>query len=277
MTQTTAPISGASSVPEGRPPRSDLLALMLTGTKRTFVPVRREFIQKPKGTAGSRGSALAKFARDSAALDAYLLIHALASSSEPYQAAYPAGTWVQLARLDESATFDAAKSRWSKVVAKLKDLHLVESVRKGNEMHYRLLHESGDGSEYSRPKNSSDGHWLRLPYSYWTDEYDKSLQHVEKLMLMIALDQTDNFALPLNQVTDWYGLSESTARRGLRGLESKDLISKTSSFVLAPRSPTGWAEEFRYTLQGPFSKEAVETAQKTSRSPVAFQTKGDVT
>lgn len=243
---------------------------MLEGTKRAFVPLRREFIQKPKGAEGPRGASLALLSRDSSALDAYLLIHALASSSEPYQAAYPAATWAQILRLDEAASFGAAKSRWSKVVSKLTTLKLIERERKGNEMQYRLLHEAGSGDAYTRPKKVADGHWLRLPYSYWFEGYDVALTHTEKLMLLIALDQLDGFVLPFNQARNWYGVSESTAQRGFKGLEERGLLTKTSSFVISARSPTGWAEELRYTLQGAFSKLAVEEAQAASRGTVRF-------
>ena len=274
MDKATRPHAGAKTAPQRRPPRRDLLIPMLEGTRRAFVPIRRGFIQKPRGTEGGRGSSLALLARDGFALDAYLLLHALASSSEPYVAAYPAATWVQIVRLDEAATFEAGKSRWSKVVTKLVSLRLLERERKGNEMQYKLLHEAGTGEEYTRPKKAGDGHWLRLPYSYWIDEYDASLSHPEKLMLLIALDQQDDFPLPLNQSANWYGVSESTARRGLRGLEARGLLSKTSSFVPSPRSPNGWAEEFRYTLQGPFSKKAIDDAQAASRKKVRFTEAG---
>ncbi|UFU15939.1 hypothetical protein LQK89_16815 (plasmid) [Curtobacterium sp. C1] len=243
---------------------------MLEGTNRGFVPIRRDFLQRPRGTEGSRGAALALLARDSSALDAYLLIHALASSSEPYVAGYPAATWVQLIRLDETATFDAAKSRWSKVVGKLQKLGLIDRERRGNDMWYRLLHESGDGTEYTRPKKTAQGNWLRLPYSYWLKGYDSDLSHPEKVMLLIALDQQKEFILPFNQSANWYGVSEATARRGLRGLEARDLLSSTSTFVPSPRSPTGWAEQFRYTLLGPFARAAVEKAAST-RGRVLFE------
>lgn len=134
MTSPTRPHFGALSAPTGRPPRSQLLIPMLEGTNRGFVPIRRSFLQLPPGTDGSRGAALARLARDGSALDAYLLIHALASSSEPYLAGYPAATWVQLTRLDEAATFNAAKSRWSKIVGKLNKVGLIERERRGNDM-----------------------------------------------------------------------------------------------------------------------------------------------
>lgn len=248
------------SPPSARPPRSDLVASVLEGTKRTFVPIRRAFIQKPPGSEGPRGSSLARLARHSFALDAYLFIHALASSSQPYEARYPAATWVQLVRLDEAATFEAGKARWSKTATKLAGLGLIERERKGNEMTYRLLDEAGTHQEYVRPKRVSDGHWFRFPYAYWVRDFDTQLTHPEKLMLLISLDQTDGFALPFNQSASWYGVSEATARRGLHGLEAKGLLTKSSSYVPSPRSPTGWSEEIRYTLVGPFSKAAIEAS-----------------
>lgn len=243
---------------------------MLQGTNRGFVPIRRSFLQLPPDTKGPRGATLARLARDSSALDAYLLIHALASSSEPHLAHYPAATWVQLARLDEAATFAAAKSRWSKVVGKLQKLGLIERERKGNDMQYRLMDEAGDGTEYTRPKKTAHGNWFRLPYSYWLGGYDTALSHPEKLMLLIALDQKKEFSLPFNQSANWYGVSESTAHRGLRGLEERELLSSTSTFVASPRSPNGWAEQFRYTLLGSFSHGEVEKAA-SSRGKVLFK------
>lgn len=260
MNSVTRP-QAVTTPPMGRPPRRDLLEPILDGTNRAFVPIRRTFLQLPKGTIGPRGSTLAYLARNSFALDAYLFIHALASSSAPHVARYPAATWVQLVRLDETATFEAAKARWSKVVTKLTALRLIERERKGNEMIYRLLDEEGTGGPYTRPKKAEEGHWLRLPHSYWLSDFDHSLTHPEKLMLLIALDQVEDFRLPLDQSHNWYGISEATARRGLRGLEERELLTKTSSYVPAPRSPTGWIEEFRYTLRGPFSKAAIDALQ----------------
>lgn len=231
---------------------------MLTGTKRGFVPIRSTFLQKPRGTKGNRGAQLAKLAANPSALDAYLLLHALASSSDPYQADYPVATWVDLLRLEDAATEAAAKSRWSKVVSKLTSLDLIERHRVGNGMRYVLLDESGDKSPYVRPLTAAHGNYFKLPYSYWADGLDVSLTQPEKLMLLIGLDQVEVFPLPFNQVFSWYGVSENTARRGLRGLEERGLVMSTSTHVLAPKSPTGWAESILYTTTGPFSRKAIK-------------------
>lgn len=272
MTSTTEPTFGAAPAPSGRPPREVFLEQMLTGTKRGFVPIRRTFLQKPPGTKGTRGAQLAELTANQSALDAYLLLHALASSSEPYQAEYPVATWVQLLRLDEAATTPAANSRWSKVVTKLTDLHLVDRTRSGNHMQYLLLDESGDTSPYVRPRTAAQGHYFKLPYSYWAAGYDVTLSLPEKLMLLIGLDQRDGFKLPFNQAKAWYGVSENTARRGLRGLADHGLVTAESTYEPSAKSPNGWAEIIRYTMTGPFSRRAIAKAVK-SRGKTVFTTK----
>ena len=247
---------------------------MLTGTKRGFVPIRRTFLQKPRGTEGSRGAQLAQLTANPSALDAYLLLHALASSSEPYQANYPVATWVQLLRLDEAASETAAKSRWSKVITKLTDLGLIGRARTGNHMQYLLLDESGNQSPYVRPQTVAHGNYFKLPYTYWADGYDRTLTHPEKLMLLIGLDQKDDFSLPFNQAHAWYGVSENTARRGLRGLEERGLITSLSTHEPSPKSPNGWAEIIRYTMTGPFSQNAIAKTVK-SRGKTLFASQGE--
>lgn len=191
--------------------------------------------------------------RDKNALDAYLLIHALASSSEPYDTWYPPETWAQIARLDEFVSMEAAKSRWAKVVTKLVKLQLVERRRQGNKVNYVLGHESGSGDPYTRPTKAADGHWFGLPHVYWTGGYDAALSMPAKVMLLISLDQPDNFRLPADRAPAWYGISETTARKGLQELEDRDILIKSSSFESDPKSPTAWKEVLRYTTRGEWS------------------------
>lgn len=139
------------------PNRNELLHPLLERANRTFVPIRRDFIQKPRETMSNRGSRLAELTRKSPTPNAHLLIHALASSSTLYIAKYSAVTWVQLARLDESASFQSGKSHWSKIVKTLQLLSLIRSEWRGNLVQYQLLHESGNGADYSRPKTCMDG------------------------------------------------------------------------------------------------------------------------
>lgn len=263
------------------PPSRDLLLRdMLAQTGRLGVPVRRRFLQTltpdPNGMSAGPLSKMLR-ARDSSTLDAFLLIHAMASSSEPYDAFYFSNAWVRLMRFDQGAEPSAASSRWAKTITRLEKLKLVKRERHGNNMHYLLLDESGDGSEYSRPTKLAHGRWFSIPHEYWLDGYDSSLSTPEKVMLLIALDQPDGFNLPYERASRWYGLSASTTKRGLTGLVNRGIISVDSDWVVSGKSPTGWIEVRRYTTLGIWSKSSRDRAMKTrpkKRVPLIFEESG---
>ncbi len=259
------------------PSREVLLADMLSQTGRHGVPIRRRLLQTDApGADGTRAAPLSVMlkARDSATLDAYLLIHAMASSSSPYRAAYFSSSWVRLMRFDQAAEAAAASSRWSKVATRLVDLKLISRHRVGNVMEYFLLDEAGTGDAYARPTKLAHGSWFSLPYQYWLDGWDQLLSAAEKVMLLIALDQPDGFAIPYERFQPWYGISASTAKRGLTGLVSRGILSVNTDFHVSGRSPTGWIEVRSYTTQGIWSKASRDKLMKTKakkHEPVIFR------
>jgi hypothetical protein len=258
------------------PSREVLLADMLAQTGRHGVPIRRRFLQAdsdgPDGTRSAPLSSMLK-GRDTATLDAYLLIHAMASSSEPYRAAYFSTSWVRLMRFEGAAEAAAASSRWSKAVTRLVDLKLLYRHRAGNVMEYFLLDEAGTGEPYTRPTKLAHGRWFSLPYQYWLDGWDQRLTAAEKVMLLIALDQPDGFAIPYERFPAWYGISASTAKRGLTGLIGRGILTVRTDFHVSGRSPTGWVEVRSYTTQGMWSKQSRDELMKTKakkHTPVIF-------
>jgi hypothetical protein len=256
---TAAPVAVAPN----RPPRMDLLDAMLAGTQRAGVPIRRAFLQTVDyGPDDTRAASLSHLLRAPGALDAYLLIAALASSSEPYAAKYPAATWAQIAGLLEAAELPAGKAHWSRVVSKLVDEKLVARQRIGNDMNYVLLHESGDGLPYTRPTTAAHGNWFSLPHAYWLEGYDQDMSLPEKVMLLIALDRTDGFVMPSNRVARWYGVSEKTAERGFHGLVDRGILGVASKQAIEPKSPTGWKTVLSYTTLGQWSIESRNKAMK---------------
>jgi hypothetical protein len=211
---------------EPLPDRVDVLRTMLRGTGRGGVPVRSAFVQRKEPDAnGSRRGLLAEFTTDGRALDAYLLIHALASSKAPYSASYPASVWARAAGLDRDATEKSARQRWAKAVAKLSRLNLIETSREGRQSVYTLLHESGNTEEYTRPTSLAHGGWVTIPHAYWLEGLDQSLSLPEKLMLLISLDQKQRFELPTNRVEEWYGVPDRTASRGFTGLRTRGILA----------------------------------------------------
>ncbi|WES66043.1 hypothetical protein P0L94_08195 [Microbacter sp. GSS18] len=223
----------------GLPDRHEVLQTLLSTTARGGVPVRGDFVQlKQPNAAGSRIGPLASLTSDEPALDAYLLIHALASASSPYESTYPAMTWAHAADMTRYASPKSARQRWSKAVQKLKKLSLIQSERDGQQSKYTLLHESGNRAPYERPRQISQGGWITIPHAYWLDGFDRALPLVQKLMLLVALDQKPSFELPAARIPQWYGIPESTAKRGLRGLEERGILTVGKNSTLNLKSPT---------------------------------------
>ncbi len=270
FTESAAHAHDTMAPPEGLPPRLDLLRAMLLRTKRHGAPIRNVFVQLPgSGNRTSRGSVLAKFGRGTY-LDAFLLIHALASAKEPYEVTYPAGTWARALGLDENTGSDdedlsTGKTQWSKIVRKLQDLNLIERKRAGNHVSWQLLDESGDGTAFVRPKKTADGHWFSLPEGYWLQGHNRELSLPAKIMLLIALSSKPDFALPLERVKDWYGVSRSTAQRGFKELEEVGILTHETEWRLDPDNPRMWSEERHYALLGPYAPETIRAAMSSRR------------
>jgi hypothetical protein len=257
--------SDSSDAPKTLAPRLEWVAGMLKATNRTVVPIREDFVQIPRKRAvlksEKRAGVLASLVKAgrSPALDAYLLVHAMASASDPYTSAYPAMSWAHALGFDETTgdgtpeSTVSAKSQWSKVTRRLVELKILARHREGNTMIYTLLHESGNGQAYARPKTKDDDRWFNLPHVYWTQEWYQKLGLSAKAMLLIALASKDSFALPFDRAPEWYGISRSTAQRGMSTLIDEGIVDATSTWVMDVKSRTGWREERHYRLTGPWS------------------------
>ncbi|MDR7184573.1 hypothetical protein J2X85_001596 [Microbacterium trichothecenolyticum] len=257
------------------PPRRDVLQAMLGGTGRGGVPVRSVFVQlKEPNEHDSRHGRLSQFTTDARALDAYLLIHALASSKAPHAASYPALVWAHAAGLDRDATLKSARQRWSKAVAKLSKLNLIEASRDGRQSVYTLLHESGSGEPYTRPKNLTEGGWVTIPYAYWLEGYDEQLSLPEKLMLLVSLDQKQRFELPTARTQEWYGIPETTASRGFRGLMKREILEATKRTTIDLQNGKSLMRTVNvYTTAGIWTRENRKRGMTVARKKVPRGTK----
>lgn len=272
--------ASAGKRPTELPGAQALIEALLDQAARGGVPIRRSFIQRPEpGDDGTRGAVLAQLvrSRDVSALDAYLLIHAIASSS-PWEVQLAVPVWARALGFDQHASGSAARAHWAKVASKLVRLGLIDRRRAGNRVVYRLLDESGGGEDYTRPKVAADGAWFSLPHAYWTEEHYRTLTLAEKAMLLILIDQRARFALSHDAAYRWYGISPATAKRGLRDLEHRRLIEVEINWRVEPKSPTGWIEVRRYTPLGAFAPDARKKAMSTrpkKAAPVYFRDEGD--
>ncbi len=259
--------------PRRAPDQTATIAALLGRSGRTAVPIRKTFIQQGKGRIRVPGPLRdLAHARDHAALDLYLLIHALASH-EPWDASLFQAAWARALRGSESAT---AKSSVSKALGRLVDLNLVERERDGRKMRITLLHEDGSGADYSRPVKAKDGLWLNLPHEYWTEGWHLKLgarQHPmrAKTLLLISLSLADGFYLVQDHSQDWYGLSPDFIGGGLADLRDAGLLDAVEDYEQAPLSLTGWVRRDKYTLKPPFGPLLTKSATITALHPASNQ------
>lgn len=264
----------AVAAPKGHPERMELLRTMLTATGRGGVPVRRAFVQALEpDEEGSRRGPMASLISDPATLDVYLLIHALASSRVPYDARYQSAAWAIMAGFTINSELTGAKSRWSRAITKLSKLGLIRREGAGRSVRYFLLHESGNGDPYTRPKTVDDGRWFTVPYTYWLDGWDQKLGAAEKLVLMVALSSKRDFELPYYRAAAWYGISESSAKRGLTRLAGRQppVLMRYERWVPDAASPTLWRTIITYRLLGKWSAKSRSAVMRKSRATGAVK------
>jgi hypothetical protein len=252
-----------------RPPvtQDETIAALLGRTKRRgpkpSVPIRKTVLQQGTGRDRTPGP-LADLCtnHDDRALDLYLLVVAIASSSEPYTASMPAATWARMLGLSDSAN---AKQAVSKTFRRLVDHKLLaRDGREGRQARFALLNEAGDGTTYTRPTTAADP-WLPLPYSYWSEGWHRTLSLPGKVALLIALALKDGFPLPAERGPRWYGISADTVQRGLAELVDRELLEVESQLRREPLSATGYTEERLYSLIGPFRGDQEKLVRKAAR------------
>jgi hypothetical protein len=244
--------------------RAETLKDLLGQTHRGTVPIRTVFVQQGRGKQTKPGP-LATFnsAHDDRGLDAYLFVHALASSA-PWDCDYPSGTWIRAFGLTDTATMVSARGVISKILRRLETRKLIRRGRSGRRAVVTLLKEDGSAEPYERPVAKNDN-WFHLPYEYWIEGHYKLLSLPAKTMLLVALSLQDNFYLPLEKAPRWYGVSADSAGRGLRELQAHGFLESSTQWIKNHRSDTGWTEQRLYKLVGPYS---TESRKKASRAHV---------
>jgi hypothetical protein len=244
--------------------RHERLEVLLAETKRTTVSIRKTFVRTKQGADYKPGPLISFLtAHDERGLDAYLLAHAMASSSltPPWDCTMKSDVWVSALGLEDNAEPASAKTAVSKIMGRLEDRFLITRERANRISRVTLLKEDGSREPYERPdKTKREDWWLQLPYAYWLERHYESLSLTAKVMLIIALDRPDRFSLPYEKAPKWYGVSSDSAETGLRALRDAGVIDVEKTWVKAGKSPTGWAERPLYSLQGSFSEAARKKA-----------------
>jgi DNA-binding transcriptional ArsR family regulator len=213
------------------------------------VPIRRGFVQQGRRSE-LRPGPLAAFVRnhDGRGLDLYTLALALASH-EPFQDIQPSGVWARALGLRGLSRRAAVSRAWKR----LEDLQLVSRSRRGRTAVVTLLREDGSGDPYTYLGSRGDP-YFQLPLAYFYDAWYRQMDLATKAVLLIALSLREDFYLPSDWVSRWYGLSADTAERGLAKLRSLGLLERELHFKPAPLTDQGWTKEYTYRLRAPFAR-----------------------
>jgi len=230
------------------------------------VPLRDGFVQGGERGKPHPGPLAEIVSRGrSRALDQYLLAVAWASAA-PWDVRKDSRIWARALGMSSEASGRSAVSRNWTFLANLK---LIEVERSQRLARVTLLREDGSGRPYrAHPAGDRSPRYLTLPFAYWTEGYSTSLSLPAKAILLIARHLTDGFTLPAERAHDWYGISETTARAGLRELREKDLLSARKQQRKAPLAPNGYTTVNYYTLRKPFGPKSAEKRRSTPAQAV---------
>jgi len=253
MTETDFdPFAGVADEPDPGP--IGTLAGLLDATRRGYVPLRKTFVQKPKGST-TRASTLAKLVtgRHQRPLDALLLLHAL----QPILpgSPLPLGSWARILSTRTRCTSQAAANAFETLIG----LDLVTRKKDGREPVLEPLLEDGSKDPWTRPgfvEEEGPGYFT-MTHEYWTEGIADQLNLPGKAMLLILLAETQNpktpaFAMAVERAPAYYGISERTAERGYGELGKAGLVVIRRAKVADPRHPAGRRDVYWRALTEPF-------------------------
>lgn len=240
---------------------------LLGRTKRAFVPLRNEFVQKHDGPDRAGILATLVRGRHHRALDALLLLHAL----QPIlpDSPLPMSTWARMLSTSRPCTPNGA----SKAFAILEDLGLVtrELVPNSRKTVLTPLHETGSGAGWTRPGRDAPERFFTIPHEYWTSGLVDDLTLPGKAMFLIILKETQDpsrltFSMPVSKAQEWYGISERTAERGYSqlGRHHADVLRVRVQKVADAKHPAGRREIHHRALRSPYSTKARAMVQATA-------------
>ncbi|MFD4919594.1 hypothetical protein ACFWNR_41130 [Streptomyces virginiae] len=227
----------------------DTRTAVLTRSIRANVPLRKTFVQAPKGAA-SRHGPLRDFVtgRDLRGLKAYLMIVAACSSgASGWSTRHDSAVWARMMDIQETATDQSARTGAWRTLRRLERRKLITCSRSGTSITVTLLREDGSGDPYDRPRGDTEENlFLQIPAAFWTKGYDESLDLPGLALLLVVVREKNWSSFPAEKAPDWYGWSADTHERGLKKLLALDLVERREHYTKAPLAPAGVTMAYQY-------------------------------
>lgn len=181
----------------------------------------------------------------------------------------PAAVWARMLGLEGSGGLSTVSRQWTW----LEKRQLVETERRDAFRRVTLLREDGSGEPYWHPgvalteEDKPEGDYFTLPYAYWHLGLPDRIDLPTKAVLLIALSRPDDFILPLQHASKWYGISPDSLRAGLRLLRTLGFLNRRVDRRPAPLTAAGFRDERHYTLRPPFGPRSADKARGRTTDP----------
>ncbi|MGY0466899.1 hypothetical protein ACW14Y_42570 (plasmid) [Kitasatospora sp. cg17-2] len=263
-------------------PQAETIELLLQQSKRRgeAVPIRRAFVQDTEDVAAlvQKPGPLSRLVRHEKALDLLLLFYALTSGGD-FGAVERAETWGRAIALT-FATDGSAGSAVSRLWNRLAGLGLVARSTSGRLAKVTKLLEDGSHEPYTVPAGGEKGRrkevYFRLPFAYWREGLHNRLDMPGKIVLLIGMSlRQPTFGLPQTATfAGYYGISESTLRRGIDKLIDEGVLTMTDAEVyMTTETVTGWGVRHLYAFNPPYdlnvNNKAKAALEKAAEDPSA--------
>ena len=256
MKAPRSPVTIQRPVATGKDARAELLIRAV----RPTVPLRKTFVQAPRGSE-TRPGPLQTFVSngDLRGLRAYLITVAATSKSndDGWSTTLDSLVWARLLDAEETTSTQAgARTAAWRALGRLQDrqlIHRTRSPRSNREITVTLLRENGSGDPYYHPADGAPDDpadwYFRLPVSFWTKGLDATLTMPGLAMLLTVAMEKPWSSFPAERMPEWYGWSPDTTERGLRELVDLGLCERRESYRRTPLSPTGHTLAYQYRLK----------------------------
>ncbi len=242
-----------------------------SGRRNHTVPIRRAFAQgldEDGPRTAHKPGPLHQLIRNELALDLLLLVHAVASGGD-FSVTERAETWARATGVSFK-TDGSASAPVSRLWHRLDELQLIGRSTDGRLTKVTKLREDGSGNPYTRPAGSKTGPlrdiYFQVPFTYWDDGLHRKLDMAGKTVMLIGMSlRKVTFALPQTKTfAGYYGISETTLRRGISKLLTAKILNEVDSETyLTGETATGTGVRILFSFRPPYDLNLRKSDAKT--------------
>jgi hypothetical protein len=195
----------------------------------------------------------------------YLLV--LTAWDDAKRSAWPAAVWQRALTVGNDPQLTWSRSTLSESWTELVKLKLIKRSREHRRSRITPKREDRKG-EYTRPDGGRlDDHYFTLPGAFWTERWFDRLSLPAIAVHLILLKETNKATevdLTYAATARWYGISESSAKKGYQELKRQGLVDERDELRRSDYTEDGLTVRRYYRLTGVFSTEERAAAREAA-------------